>query len=306
MNNVGIIVTARVKSSRIHEKVLHPITDKRAIEILLEKCRNDKYPVYLAIPEAKEDDILLEIGEKMGVDVYRGEDRSPLHRLSGCAKANNLDVVVRVTADDILIDRNLLMNQIAWHVKGGNDYTYMRLCPEGVAAEVINANVLHEVADEYSGESIEFVSYYLKRNGYQVKEFYPPREFQYSFRLTMDYPEDVLLLQVLFRMLPEPFSTLDVIHLLRKNKFLMRINRLPLVTVYTCNYNQSKYISKCIDSVLGAGFSDYEYIIIDDHSTDGSANIILEKLSLLDTETMKKVRVYFKRKMFPGQIRKKS
>ena len=41
-------------------------------------------------------------------------------------------------------------------------------------------------------------------------------------------------------------------------------------------YNQEKYISECLDSVIAQTFQDWEAIVIDDGSTDNSLNIIQE------------------------------
>lgn len=50
--------------------------------------------------------------------------------------------------------------------------------------------------------------------------------------------------------------------------------RLPLVTVGITNYNYGKYISKCIESVLDQTYKNIELLIVDDCSSDNSANII--------------------------------
>ena len=39
-------------------------------------------------------------------------------------------------------------------------------------------------------------------------------------------------------------------------------------------YNVKDYLPKCIDSVLAQDFTDYEVILIDDGSTDGSASVL--------------------------------
>lgn len=48
------------------------------------------------------------------------------------------------------------------------------------------------------------------------------------------------------------------------------------VSVITINFNNAKGLRKTIDSVVGQTFSDYEYIVIDGGSTDGSKEIIEE------------------------------
>lgn len=49
----------------------------------------------------------------------------------------------------------------------------------------------------------------------------------------------------------------------------------PKVSVVMSVYNQEPYIRESIDSVLNQTFSDFELIIIDDGSTDGSEEIVL-------------------------------
>ncbi|MGK9126158.1 glycosyltransferase [Olivibacter sp. SA151] len=49
---------------------------------------------------------------------------------------------------------------------------------------------------------------------------------------------------------------------------------MPKVSVIIPNYNHGKYLRKRIDSVLNQTFRDFEMIILDDASTDGSKEII--------------------------------
>lgn len=48
----------------------------------------------------------------------------------------------------------------------------------------------------------------------------------------------------------------------------------PLFSIITVCYNSSETIAKTIKSVLNQGFEDYEYLIIDGESTDGTLDII--------------------------------
>ena len=55
----------------------------------------------------------------------------------------------------------------------------------------------------------------------------------------------------------------------------------PFITVFTPNYNNSKYISETIESIINQTYKNFEYIIIDDCSTDNSWKII-QKYSQMD------------------------
>jgi len=48
-----------------------------------------------------------------------------------------------------------------------------------------------------------------------------------------------------------------------------------MITVFTSSYNHGQYLQEAIDSVLNQSYSDFEYILIDDGSTDQSAEIML-------------------------------
>jgi len=51
-------------------------------------------------------------------------------------------------------------------------------------------------------------------------------------------------------------------------------NTPPFYTVVTPVWNRERFIERCIHSVLSQTFEDFEYIIVDDFSTDGTSDIV--------------------------------
>jgi glycosyltransferase involved in cell wall biosynthesis len=48
------------------------------------------------------------------------------------------------------------------------------------------------------------------------------------------------------------------------------VDSVPTVTVATVAYNAERYLEECVDSVRGQSLQEYEHLIVDDASTDGT------------------------------------
>jgi glycosyltransferase involved in cell wall biosynthesis len=53
----------------------------------------------------------------------------------------------------------------------------------------------------------------------------------------------------------------------------MEITEPPLVSIVTPVYNGEKYLAECIESVLGQTYSNWEYILLNNRSTDDTLEI---------------------------------
>ncbi len=59
-----------------------------------------------------------------------------------------------------------------------------------------------------------------------------------------------------------------------KNKITLPKLAYPLISIVIPMYNSEKYIGECLDSILSQTFQDFEVIVVDDCSTDKSAEIV--------------------------------
>lgn len=62
----------------------------------------------------------------------------------------------------------------------------------------------------------------------------------------------------------------------------MSLKKPPVVSVITPVYNAEKYIAETIESILGQTFDDFEFIVIDDQSTD-KTRMVVEKYAKQDS-----------------------
>jgi glycosyltransferase involved in cell wall biosynthesis len=75
------------------------------------------------------------------------------------------------------------------------------------------------------------------------------------------------------------------------------MTRQPLVSVVTPFYNTADYLRECIESVLAQTYLRFEYLLVDNQSTDGSAEIAAEY-----AERDQRIRV-IRNPEFVGQVR---
>ena len=201
-DKIVAVVQARMSSTRLPGKVLKEIGGKSILEILVNRLKTSKQidSIVVATTERAEDDKIVEIAKKLGVEWYRGSEDDVLKRFIGASKAGAGDIIVRVTADNPLTDPVLMDKLIEQHLKNQADYTHYLGAPLGTGVEVVNREILEKIhsvakAPEYR----EHVTLYIVDhpevftiNAVKAEDFglnYP------DLRLTVDTEEDVELMK---------------------------------------------------------------------------------------------------------------
>jgi spore coat polysaccharide biosynthesis protein SpsF len=222
---VLVVVSARMASMRCPGKALAPLAGRPLLEVLLERMAAVRgvEGLVLATSVNSENDPLAAIATRVGVSVFRGDEDDVLGRHLECARAYDADHVVRVTGDNPLTDVETTESLVALHRQQGADYTYVPgdALLMGILSEVISRSALERSWSE--GEArhrSELVTLFIKEH---PQEFViatgalPPDLYRPSYRLTVDEPEDVRLMQALFARLATPgrwVRTRDAIALL--------------------------------------------------------------------------------------------
>ncbi|MNR75306.1 3-deoxy-manno-octulosonate cytidylyltransferase [compost metagenome] len=231
-------IEARMGSSRLPGKVLADVLGQPALTRLIRRLRNcqELDGIILATSTEAADDVLVDWATTEGVPVHRGSEDDVLRRVVEAQRAMNADIVVEITGDCILVDPMLVDWGIQTFLENDCDVvTNARKLsfPLGADLQVYRLSDLEEVERTIYDPAVrEHVSLYFYEHPerYRVLHLLAPRCWEApTYRLHLDYPEDLRFITEVYRRLEPVYGDdfgIDVImELLREEPELVEINR---------------------------------------------------------------------------------
>lgn len=183
MSKTVAIIQARLGSTRLPYKMMLSLHGKPIIEWVTRRVQKSKLldDVIVAIPISEDNDVLAKYIAELGVKVFRGSESNVLNRFYEAAKDENATHIVRICADNPLIDGNEIDNLIQFYKRNSCDYAYNHvpkdnLYPDGLGAEIISFKLLKHmnevVTTQHNKEHC--LSYILDNNDkFIIKTFDP-------------------------------------------------------------------------------------------------------------------------------------
>jgi spore coat polysaccharide biosynthesis protein SpsF len=211
---VCCVVQARCNSTRLPGKVLLPLGGKPVIEhvlraVLAASLVND---VILATTVNEADEPLARIAKKLGVRLFRGSEQDVLGRFVAALAQDDAGAVVRITADDPLLDPRVIDKVIQSYLEGQVDYAsniLQRSWPRGMDTEVICREALERSnRDANLEEHREHVTIFVRTHAdlFRLRNVTAPKDEVWpELRLCIDTREDYEMMQQIF--LAFPFET---------------------------------------------------------------------------------------------------
>jgi spore coat polysaccharide biosynthesis protein SpsF len=242
MMKVGAIIQARCGSERFPRKVLMALPMSGGASVLdhifqrvAESSMVDSSVVATSVDSAND-----AIEAAFPDRVFRGDEEDVLKRMYECAKEMGLETVVRLTGDNPCIDFSLLDEIIASHVQEKADYTITSGLPLGMNVEVVSFAALEaahqEAEDPYEREHVTpFIARRAERFLVRRIEMEAPLNTK-SLRLTMDYPSDYALLNLLFDYFDGKVFSLDEL-----SRF---VGKYPWIGAINPNHQKRDYSSE--------------------------------------------------------------
>tara|TARA_B100000029_G_scaffold509253_1_gene598002 strand:- start:980 stop:1687 length:708 start_codon:yes stop_codon:yes gene_type:complete len=229
---ISIIIQARMGSSRLPGKVLKQINGVTLLEFLLKQISYCKLidKIIVATTTEKKDDVIFNKCNDLNVIVFRGNELNVLDRYYQCAKTHSIENIVRITADNPLIDPQIIDQVVEVYKKNQFDYVSnceVRTFPHGTEVEVFSFDSLqhakNEAVDKYE---LEHVTPYII-NKEKFKKFCLKRDVDIShLRWTVDRKDDLIFIQKIYKQFnSEPILLDDILEIIEKEPELLEYNR---------------------------------------------------------------------------------
>lgn len=196
-HRIGIIIQARMGSTRLPEKILKPVGHRVLLGHIVERLRRLKtpaLPVFATSIEGR-DDAVERFCREAGVACFRGSEPDVLDRYYRCAVEHGFTQVVRLTGDNPFPDMEELDRLIALHLEENADFSHSFLVlPIGVGAEIFTCEALEASWREgMAPHHREHVDEYLLENPGRFRTLVldaVPSKHRPEVRLTVDTEAD--------------------------------------------------------------------------------------------------------------------
>jgi spore coat polysaccharide biosynthesis protein SpsF len=210
-SKAGIIIQARMSSTRLPNKVLLPFFENKSIlKIILETVEPLNITSVIATSTKASDDKIEEFANKNNVPLFRGDLSNVLNRTISCAKLFGFQKVIRVCADNPFL-QEIFLSEILKFDEENSDYVshFTRdgfpviLKHFGLFPELVSVKSLIEVSKSYKSKyNEEHVTsgVYNNSDHFNINKIFLPDflELNRSLRFTVDTAEDFSLMQKVY------------------------------------------------------------------------------------------------------------
>jgi Spore coat polysaccharide biosynthesis protein F, CMP-KDO synthetase homolog len=108
--NIGVVIQARLGSTRLPQKMVLPFYNgESVIELLVNRLKKKiKCKLIVATSLNKKDNLIEELSNRLNILCYRGDESDVLSRFIGAASFYGINKVIRICADNPFLDLDSL------------------------------------------------------------------------------------------------------------------------------------------------------------------------------------------------------
>ena len=228
------IIQARIGSTRLPKKVIQKIDNKNTvIDYVINQVKHSKKieKIVVATTNLIEDDIICQYANLQQIECFRGSSEDVLDRFYQCAKKFGIDDIIRITADNPLIDPNIIDRIINEYKNKEYDFvtnTLDRTFPYGTEVEVFSFQSLEKAWKNAKKPSErEHVTPFIlnPKNKFILKNIEYQEDISY-LRYTIDRMDDLKLVkEIIKNSSTRPILIQDVIKLYKNKPEIFEINK---------------------------------------------------------------------------------
>ncbi|MCL2312991.1 MAG: N-acetylneuraminate synthase family protein [Firmicutes bacterium] len=192
---VVVALIARLKSQRLKQKVLLPFCENEMVVDLYKRISTTKGldSVVLATSDLREDDVLANRLEQLGLETYRGDAVSVIDRMLGLAFEKEAGAIFRVTGDNPFTDPCIMEKMIELMLEYDLDCVKVNNVPIGIGSELFSTQYLWNLYLKMKNPMLsEYLSWFVL-NDKDVRIGSVDLEYKKSLKginLSVDYLED--------------------------------------------------------------------------------------------------------------------
>ena len=226
------IIQARTGSARLPKKVIQKIDNNLTVlDYVIDQVKYSQKieKIIVATTDLIEDDLICKYANLQKIECFRGSSEDVLDRFYQCAKKYSAKTIVRITADNPLIDPNIIDKIINEYNKC--DFitnTLERTFPYGTEVEVFSFVSLEKAWENAKKPSErEHVTPFIRnpKNKFVLKNIKNQKNIS-NFRYTVDKLEDLQLVKEIIKNIStRPIFLQDIIKLNKDKPEIFEINK---------------------------------------------------------------------------------
>lgn len=230
--NIGYLITARMKSTRLPKKLTLEINGRQIIRWMIDRLKTAKSinEIIICTSTNPQDEILAEIAQEEGILVFRGDEDDVIGRLYNASIKYDLDYALNITADCPLVSVEYIEKIIETYKQTDADLIRTLELPHGFFSYGLKIKAMEKVCQIKRDTETEVWGRYFTDSGYfNVVDLSIPNVLKRpEYRLTLDYPEDFEFFKKVYAHFGEnTYKTgiKDIIAFLDANPQIVEINK---------------------------------------------------------------------------------
>jgi len=227
--NITAFITVRSTSSRLNQKCFLELGDVPVLEHVVRRCLLADIDPIICTTDEYEDDKIVKLAKSLNIKFFRGSKLNKILRWTECCKFYDIKEFHTIDADDPFFCPEEVHRSMSLLSKGFDIVEPTISSSEGGATVgfSITSRAINLVNNSISKNTdTEMVWNFYKNNDIKINITKLPEPEKYVFkpRLTLDYYEDYILIQLVRHILGPNPKRKEIYNLFQRNKDLHLIN----------------------------------------------------------------------------------